>query len=70
MSRTKLCLSVLLLLICSAVSLCAQQAALAASAVVPPVVKLSGVLTDTNNKPLTAGWVSLFLCSGDFLKNS
>jgi hypothetical protein len=41
-------------LICSAVSLSAQQAALAAAnAVVPPVVKFSGVLTDVNNKPVT-----------------
>jgi len=54
MSRIKLSLSVWLLLICSAVSLCAQQVALAAAnAVVPPMVKFSGVLTDTNNKPLT-----------------
>jgi hypothetical protein len=54
MSHTKLFLSVWLLLICSAISLCAQQAALAAAnAVVPPVVKFSGVLTDTNNKPVT-----------------
>jgi hypothetical protein len=54
MSRTKLLLSVWLLLICSAVSLCAQQVALAAAnAVVPPMVKFSGVLNDTNNKPLT-----------------
>jgi trimeric autotransporter adhesin len=54
MSRTKLLLSVWFLLICSAVSLSAQQAALAAAnAVVPPVVKFSGVLTDTNNKPVT-----------------
>jgi hypothetical protein len=55
MSRIKLSLSVLLLfLICSAVSLCAQQAASAAgNAVVPPVVKFSGILTDVNDKPLT-----------------
>src|SRR5580704_2817567 len=54
MLRTKLLLSVWLLLICSAVSLSAQQAALAvANAVVPPVVKFSGVLTDVNNKPVT-----------------
>jgi hypothetical protein len=54
MSRIKLSLSVWLLLICSAVSLSAQQAALAAAnAVVPPVVKFSGVLTDVNNKPVT-----------------
>src|SRR5579863_5290278 len=54
MSRIKLSLSVWLLLICSAVSLCAQHVPLAAAnAVVPPMVKFSGVLTDTNNKPLT-----------------
>jgi hypothetical protein len=55
MSRLKSCLSVcLLFLICSAVSHCAQQAApAAANAVVPPVVKFSGVLTDINNKPVT-----------------
>ena len=54
MSRVTSCLSVwLLFLICSAVSLCAQQAApAAANAVVPPVVKFSGVLTDINNKPV------------------
>jgi hypothetical protein len=54
MSRLKLSLSVWLLLICLAVCLSAQQAApVAANAVVPPVIKFSGVLTDTNNKPLT-----------------
>jgi hypothetical protein len=54
MSRLKLSLSVWLLLICLAVSLAAQQAApVAANAVVPPVIKFSGVFTDTNNKPLT-----------------
>src|SRR5580658_2381151 len=54
MTRMKLYLSVWFLLICSAVSLCAQQAALpVTNAVVPPVVKFSGVLTDTNNTPLT-----------------
>jgi hypothetical protein len=41
-------------LVCSAVSLCAQQAAsAAANAVVPPLVKFSGVLTDVNSKALT-----------------
>jgi hypothetical protein len=59
MLRAKLLLSVWLLLICSAISLSAQHAALAAAnAVVPPVVKFSGVLTDTNNKPL-AGTVGV-----------
>jgi hypothetical protein len=55
MSRMKLSLSVwLLFLVCSAVSLWAQQAAsAAANAVVPPVVKFSGVLTDVNSKALT-----------------
>ncbi len=55
MSRIKFSLSVwLLFLICSAVSLCAQQAAsAAANAVVPPVVKFSGVLTDVSSKALT-----------------
>src|SRR5579863_4324325 len=54
MSRLKLSLSVWLLLMCFAVSLSAQQAALVtANAVVPPVIKFSGVLTDTSNKPLT-----------------
>ena len=54
MMRMKLYLSVWFLLICSAISLSAQQAALAAAnSVVPPVVKFGGVLTDTNNKPVT-----------------
>src|SRR5579862_8024239 len=54
MFRTKLYSGVWLLLICSAVSLSAQQAALtAANTVVPPLVKFSGVLADVNNKPLT-----------------
>ena len=54
MFRTKLYAGVWILLICSAVSLSAQQAALtAANTVVPPLVKFSGVLADVNNKPLT-----------------
>ena len=54
MFRTKLYSGVWLLLICSAVSLSAQQAALAAAnTVVPPLVKFSGVLADVNNKPLS-----------------
>jgi hypothetical protein len=54
MLRRKLSLGVFLLLTCVAVSLSAQQAApAAASAVVPPVMKFSGVLTDVNNTPLT-----------------
>jgi hypothetical protein len=59
MSRLKLSLSVWFLMICFAVSLSAQQAApVAANAVVPPVIKFSAVLTDTNNKPL-AGTVGV-----------
>jgi hypothetical protein len=55
MARMKSSLSVwVLFLVCSAVSLCAQQAAsAAATAVVPPLVKFSGVLTDVNSKALT-----------------
>src|SRR5208282_1324796 len=54
MFRTKLYAGVWLLLICSAVSLSAQQAVLAAAnAVVPPVIKFSGVLTDASSKPMT-----------------
>ncbi len=54
MFRTKLYAGVWILLICSAVSLSAQQAALtAANTVVPPLVKFSGVLADVNNRPLT-----------------
>jgi len=54
MSRTKLSVSICVLLICIAVSVSAQQAApAAANAVVPPVVKFSGVLNDVNNKPMT-----------------
>jgi len=56
MSRTKLSVSICVLLICIAVSVSAQQAApAAANAVVPPVVKFSGVLNDgnNNNKPMT-----------------
>jgi trimeric autotransporter adhesin len=54
MLRTRLWLSIYVLLICLVVSVSAQQAApSAANAVVPPVVKFSGVLNDVNNKPLT-----------------
>ena len=54
MSRLKLSVSIWLPMICFAVCLCAQQASPAgSSAVVPPVVKFSGVLTDVNNKPVT-----------------
>jgi len=50
----KLYVSVCLLLICCVISVSAQQAApAAANAVVPPVIKFSGVLSDVNNKPLT-----------------
>ena len=51
--RLKLHLSVCLVLICFALPLSAQQAAsAAATAVVPPMMKFSGVLSDTNHKPL------------------
>jgi len=54
MFRPRLYVGVWLLMICSVVSLSAQQAALAAAnAVVPPVVKFSGALTDATNKPMT-----------------
>ena len=59
MLRKRSYIGVWLLLICSVVFLYPQEAAqAAASAVVPPVVKFSGVLTDTNNKPL-AGTVGV-----------
>src|SRR5580692_2571436 len=59
MLRKRSYIGVWLLLICSVVSLYPQEAAqAAASAVVPPVVKFSGVLTDTSNKPL-AGTVGV-----------
>ncbi len=54
MLRTKLYVSFCLLLVCFVISVSAQQAApAAANAVVPPLIKFSGVLTDVNNKPLT-----------------
>jgi hypothetical protein len=54
MLRTRLYVGACFVLICCAVSLSAQQAALAAAnAVVPPVIKFSGALTDVNSKPLT-----------------
>jgi len=54
MRRTKFCIWVVLLWICPMLSVSAQQAALAAAnAVVPPVMKFGGVLTDVNGKPLT-----------------
>jgi hypothetical protein len=53
MLRMKLFVGIWLLLICSVVSISAQQAAsAAANAVVPPVIKFSGVLTDVNSKAL------------------
>ena len=62
MFRTRLYLCIWFLLTCSVVSLSAQQAVLAvANAVVPPVVKYSGVLTDATNKPL-AGTVGVTFC--------
>jgi hypothetical protein len=54
MFRQRLYAGVWLLLTCCVVSLSAQQAVLAAAnAVVPRVVKLSGVLTDASSKPMT-----------------
>ena len=54
MFRKRLYLGLWLPLICCAVSLSAQQAVLAAAnAVVPPVIKFSGVLTDASSKPMT-----------------
>lgn len=54
MFRPKLYVGIWLLMICSVVSLHAQQAATAAaSAIVPPVVKFNGVLTDAGSKPMT-----------------
>jgi hypothetical protein len=59
MSRIKLSLSVWLLLSCFAVSLSGQQAVpAAANAVVPPLIKFSGTLTDVNGNAL-AGTVGL-----------
>ena len=60
MSRTKLSVSICVLLICIAVSVSAQQAApAAANAVVPSVVKFS-VLNDVNNKPIVGVTFSLY----------
>ncbi len=54
MFRTRLYLGIWLLLISSVVSLSAQQVVLAAeNAVVPPVVKFSGVLNGASSKPMT-----------------
>ena len=54
MLRTRFYVGAFLLLMCSVISLSAQQAApAAASAVVPPVIKFSGVLTDANKKPMS-----------------
>ncbi|MGA8489369.1 MAG: hypothetical protein WB711_03040 [Terriglobales bacterium] len=54
MFRARSRIGVWLLLICSGISLYAQQAAQAtANAVVPPMVRFSGVSTDSNNKPMT-----------------
>jgi len=59
MLRTRLYVGVWLVLMCCVVSLSAQQAAVAAAnAVVPPVVKFSGVLTDSRGKPM-AGTVGV-----------
>jgi hypothetical protein len=51
--QNKMYVGIWLLLICFVVSLSAQQAAPGATAVVPPMMKFSGVLTDVNSKPLT-----------------
>jgi hypothetical protein len=59
MFRTRLHTAVWLLSICSVISLYAQQAASpSANAIVPPVVKFSGALTDSSNKPM-AGTVGV-----------
>ncbi len=59
MLRTRLYVGVWLVVMCCVVSLSAQQAAVAAAnAVVPPVVKFSGVLTDSHGKPM-AGTVGV-----------
>ena len=51
-NRTKLHLISCFLLICSAISLMAQQAS-TADTVVPAVVKFTGTLNDADGKPLT-----------------
>jgi trimeric autotransporter adhesin len=54
MFRVKRYAGISLFLICSLVSAYGQQAfSAAANAVVPPVIKYSGVLTDVNSKPLS-----------------
>jgi trimeric autotransporter adhesin len=53
MSRTRACVGIYLLLIACLLPVLAQQAATAGNAVVPPMVKFSGTLTDANGKPLT-----------------
>lgn len=54
MLHMKTYLGIWLLLICCVVSISAQQAAPAsANAVVPHVIKFSGVLTDASSKPLS-----------------
>jgi hypothetical protein len=52
MFRTSVCVFCLLMM-CCVLPISAQQPAVAANGVVPPMVKFSGVLTDVNSKPLT-----------------
>lgn len=52
MSRLNLCLALSLVLICSAVSLTAQQSA-STDSIVPSLVKFTGTLADTDGKPLS-----------------
>lgn len=53
MSRMSIYLCSGLLLICCSLPMAAQQAGVAGNAVVPPLVKFNGTLTDANGKPLT-----------------
>jgi hypothetical protein len=53
MSRTRACVGIYLLLIACLLPGLAQQPATAGNAIVPPMVKFSGTLTDANGKPLT-----------------
>jgi trimeric autotransporter adhesin len=53
MFRTRVCVGICLLLVGCLLPVLAQQPAAAGNAIVPPMVKVSGTLTDTNGKPLT-----------------
>jgi hypothetical protein len=53
MFRTRACVGIYLLLIACLLPVLAQQPATAGNAIVPPMVKFSGTLTDANGKPLT-----------------